>query len=70
MLRGRNYWRYSIGSFIAWAIALLLVRVLRGRKNAQNTLLVFSGWCICWVSETIARYIYPPPKRWLSNHQE
>ena len=70
MLRRRNYWRYSIGSAIAWAIVLLLVRVLRGRKNAQDLLLVIYGWGICWVSETIARYIYPPPERWLSNRQE
>jgi len=26
--------------------------------------LVFGGWTIAWVSTTIARYVYPPPKRW------
>jgi len=30
-------------------------------------LLVFFGFCIGWVSTTIARYVYPPPKRWGSN---
>ena len=64
MLRFRNYWTYSIGLAIAWAIALLLVLMIRGREGAQISLLVFFGFCIGWVSTTIARYVYPPPKRW------
>ncbi len=67
MSRYRNYWVYSIGLAIAWAIALLLVRVVGGENKAQTTLLVFAGFFIGWVSTTIARYVYPPPKRWLSN---
>ena len=70
MLRFRNYWAYSIGSAIAWAIAFQLVRALKGRESAQSLRFVIYGWCICWVSETIARYIYPPPKRWLSNQPD
>ena len=31
----------------------------------HNILLVFAGWSLCWVSATIARFVYPPPKRWL-----
>ncbi|OAP20253.1 hypothetical protein A4R44_09007 [Amycolatopsis sp. M39] len=27
---------------------------------------VFVGSCIGWASTTIARYVYPPPKKWLS----
>ena len=66
----RNYWVYSIGSGIAWAIVLALVLKIRGKQDAQLTLLVFFGWCICWVSQTIARYVYPPPKRWLTPHSQ
>ncbi len=70
MLRFRNYWVYSAGLAIAWAINLLLTWRIRGKENAQRGLLVFSGFCIGWVSTTIARYIYPPPKRWdLKNQQ-
>jgi hypothetical protein len=37
-----------------------------GSKDAkQKNILVFFGWVIAWVSTTIARYVYPPPKRWL-----
>ena len=70
MLRFRNYWTYSIGLAIAWAIALLLVLMIRGREGAQISLLVFSGFCIGWVSTTIARYVYPPPKRWELNRRQ
>jgi hypothetical protein len=70
MPRCRNYWCYSAGTAIAWAVLLLLVRTIYGREKAQLTLLVVSGVCICWVSETIARYIYPPPKRWELNRRQ
>jgi hypothetical protein len=49
---------------------MILIRTIRGREGAQLNLLVFYGFCIGWVSTTIARYIYPPPKRWeLNRHQ-
>ena len=67
MSRYRNYWIYSAGLAIAWAIVLFLVLMIKGSERAQTFLLVFLGFCICWVSTTIARYVYPPPKRWMSN---
>jgi hypothetical protein len=67
MLRYKNYWVYSTGLAIAWAVVLLLALVLRGREGAQPILLVFFGFVIGWVSTTIARYVYPPPKRWGAN---
>jgi hypothetical protein len=67
MSRYRNYWIYSAGLAIAWAIVLFLVLMIKGSESAQTFLLVFLGFCICWVSATIARYVYPPPKRWMSN---
>ena len=70
MLRFRNYWTYSASSVIAWAVVFILVRMIRGRESVQPLRLVFSGWCICWVSTTIARYIYPPPKRWELNRSQ
>lgn len=70
MLRFRNYWIYSAGLVIAWAVVLLLAQAIGGRERAQTTLLVFFGFLIGWVSTTIARYVYPPPKRWESNRRQ
>ncbi len=60
----RNYWVYSAGLVIVWAIVLLLVQTVGSIEKAQTTLVLFCGFCIGWVSTTIARYVYPPPKRW------
>ena len=59
----RNYWSYSIGCGIAWAVLLGLALTI-WKSRAPFILLVFVGYFICWVSATIARYTYPPPKRW------
>lgn len=61
----RNYWYYSIGLAVAWAIVLSVVFAIRPDR-AQTFLYIFAGYCLGWISTTIARYIYPPPKRWTS----
>lgn len=60
----RNYWIYSAGLAVVWAILLILVFTLRGPAIGQMFLLMFAGFCIGWVTTTIARFVYPPPKRW------
>lgn len=67
MSRFRNYWIYSIGLAVAWTITLTLVLTIRGPEGLWAYLLVFGGFCIGWVSTTIARFVYPPPKRWGSS---
>lgn len=62
--RFRNYWIYSAGLAVAWAIILILIFALRGPTLGQVFLLVFFGYCIGWVTTTIARYVYPPPAKW------
>ncbi len=62
--RFRSYWVYSIGLAIAWTIVLALAFLISGWVDVEHLLLIFSGFCIGWVSTTIARYIYPPPQRW------
>ena len=59
MLRFRNYWIYSAGLAIAWAVVLILALTIGSSGRAQTILLVFFGFCIGWVSTTIARYVYP-----------
>jgi hypothetical protein len=65
MLRFRNYWIYSAGLCVAWAVVFVLTFLIRGPDVTRTVLPVFLGFCISWVSTTIARYVYPPPKRWL-----
>ena len=60
----RNYWVYSAGLAVAWAVVLIVVATLRGGAELRVFLLVFSGFFIGWVSTTIARYVYPPARRW------
>lgn len=69
MRRNRNYWTYSAGLAIAWAIHFVLAFLIHGRDGVRTRLPVFGGFCIGWVSTTIARYVYPPPKRWTSSSQ-
>lgn len=64
MSRFRNYWVYSAGLAVAWAIVLMLGLSIKGVAGMQPFLLVFGGFCIGWVSTTIARYVYPPARRW------
>jgi hypothetical protein len=61
----RTYTAYSIGCAIAWA-ALWVILALTSKKGTLNgVLLVFIGWMIGWTSATLARSLYPPPKKML-----
>jgi membrane-associated phospholipid phosphatase len=62
-LRIRSYWAYSIGVGVVLAVVLAIVAATK-RDNLHTFLLVFGGWAIGWVSGTIARYAYPPPRKW------
>ena len=61
-LRPRSYTTYSLGCAVAWAVLLAVVAAGKGRHDMRNVLLVFYGWVIAWVSNTIARAVYPPPR--------
>ena len=61
-LRLRTYTAYSIGCAVAWAVLLAVVAAGKGRHDMRNVLLVFYGWVIAWVSNTVARAVYPPPR--------
>ena len=65
MPKHRNYWIYSTSCFLVWGVLLAVVATKGNNTTTHNILLVFGGWAIAWVSTTIARYVYPPPKRWL-----
>ena len=61
--RLNTYTAYSIGCAIVWAVILALVATAGTKHTAHKVLLVFAGWVLGWTSATIARYVYPPPKR-------
>ncbi len=65
----RNYYVYSAGLAVAWGILLLLRQTVFGGRDMRTFLLIFAGFCIGWVSTTIARYVYPPPKMWKAQRQ-
>lgn len=65
MKKYRNYWTYSIACFLVWGVVLAIRAAIGNSSTTRSVLLVFGGWCIAWVSATIARSVYPPPKRWL-----
>ena len=57
----KTYTAYSIACAIVWAVILALVAVL-DPDRLHTFLLVGGGWLIGWISATIARSVYPPPK--------
>ena len=58
-----SYTAYIIGSGIAWAAVLAIAAAVAPTHTFDRILLVFLGWVIGWTSATIARLVYPPPKR-------
>jgi hypothetical protein len=60
----RSYTAYSIAVGIVWAVLLVLASIFASASKFHNIVVVFLGFVIGWVSATIARYVYPPPKKW------
>ncbi len=58
-----SYTGYSIGCAIAWALILAGVSFGADGATRRKVVPVFGGWWIGWLSATIARAVYPPPKR-------
>ena len=57
-----TYTAYSIGCAVVWAVILAVVAFEASKETTHTMLLVFLGWVIGWLSATIARAVYPPPK--------
>jgi hypothetical protein len=60
----QSYVAYSIGVAVAWGVLLILGSIFASDSKERNILLVFAGFAIGWLSATIARYVYPPPKQY------
>jgi hypothetical protein len=61
--RMNTYTAYSIGCFIAWAVIWAIVAATVKKEDLGYVLAIFAGYCIGWLSATIARALYPPPKK-------
>jgi hypothetical protein len=62
--RRRTDTAYSIGCAIVWAVVLAVVWAQTGQATRHTFAVVFGGWVIGWLSATVARVVYPPPKKW------
>jgi hypothetical protein len=63
MRKGLNtYTSYSIACAAVWAVILAVVSTEASDATRHTYLLVCGGWAIGWLSATIARAVYPPPK--------
>ena len=62
--RTGNYTAYSIAVAIVWAVILLLASLFASASKRHDIFTVFGGFVIGWLSATIARYVYPPPKKY------
>jgi hypothetical protein len=61
-MKFRTYTAYSIACAIVWAVILIVVATVSPQK-LHIFLIVFFGWAIGWLSATIARSVYPPPRQ-------
>ena len=61
--RLHSYTAYSIGCAIAWAVLWVVVLAVDPKPTIHKVAWVFGGWVIGWVSASIARVVYPPPKQ-------
>jgi|HubBroStandDraft_1064217.scaffolds.fasta_scaffold12276_2 hypothetical protein len=67
---GKWHWRadylgYGLACGLAWAVIWILTGILASASTVHALGLVFLGWVIGWGSATIARAVYPGPRRTL-----
>jgi hypothetical protein len=62
--RFHSYTAYSVGCAIVWAAILAAVWSMADSVTTHTFVLIFGGWVIGWLSATIARAVYPAPRRY------
>jgi hypothetical protein len=58
-----SYTAYSIGCAGVWGVILVVARRRLDSRTRNRLQLVCGGWWMGWMSATIARIGYPPPKQ-------
>jgi len=61
-LRG-TYAGYAIGCAAVWALIWMVVPRFAKKETVDKMRVMFPAWVVGWTSATIARYVYPPPKK-------
>jgi hypothetical protein len=57
-----TYTAYSISCAVIWGVILAAVWCHAGHTAWHTFAVFFGGWAIGWLSASIARVVYPPPK--------
>lgn len=60
----RSYAAYGIASALAWLVVLAVTARTADEGKRRAVRLTCAGWWLGWLSATIARQVYPPPRRW------
>lgn len=60
--RLRTYTAYSVACFVVWGIIFGVGAATGHHRAGYPVVLVFAGWVLGWLSATIARVVYPPPR--------
>lgn len=60
--RSATYLGYSIACAFVWAVILATVWTQTGDGTRHTFAVFFGGWVIGWLSASIGRVVYPPPK--------
>lgn len=58
----RTYAGYSTACAVVWAVLLAAVWTQAGDGIRHTFSVFFGGWAIGWLSASIGRVVYPPPK--------
>lgn len=61
-LRRKTYTAYSIACGVVWAVILVFSSFALSASKRDTIIVVCLGWAIGWLSATIARSVYPPPR--------
>jgi hypothetical protein len=57
-----TYVGYSVACALVWAVILAAVWTQAGDGTRHTLTVFFGGWAIGWLSASIGRVVYPPPK--------
>jgi hypothetical protein len=57
-----TYVGYSIACALVWAVIVAGVFTQAGGGSRHTFAVFFGGWAIGWLSASIGRLVYPPPK--------
>lgn len=64
--QSKTYTAYGIGCAVVWLVILAVTAGAVDQGKQRTIRLTCAGWWLGWLSATIAREVYPPPRRWRS----